>query len=356
MKTSKSILAIFFCTFLILNSCRTEDDLAIDPPAEETIVANSTVANLLSRTAQNDGSFDNIIDNASCFSIELPVTVIANGTEIVVDSSSDYQTIEDIFDADTEDTDTLDIVFPITVVFANYTTAQVTSYPELLALVAQCPDENVEDEDIECIDILYPITASVFDENNELVDTITISNDNDLYHFVDDLEDYEAVTINFPIMVTLADGTTISINSIDQLEDVIEEAEDSCDEDDDNDYNDDDCDNCTTSDLESVLVNCTEWIVDDFEINDEDLDENYEGYVFTFQTDGSITVTESDTTFTGTWSASGSGNNINFVIDIPSLPDFNGSWNLHEIEQESGEVKVDFERGDDDELRFRSDC
>lgn len=355
MKTLKPVLLALLLSLAFFTSCLTEDDASIDPPVEETLQANSTVADLMSRTSFNDGSNDNIIDNASCFNIQLPVTVIANGTEVIVDSASDYQTIEDIFDADNNDTDTLEIVFPITVTFEDYTTTEVNSYPELLALIAQCPDENSDDDDIECIDFQYPITASIFNQNNELIDTIVINSDYDMHEFIEDLDDYAAVTISFPITVILADGSTMTINSISELQTVIADADDSCDEDDDNDYNDDDCDNCTTNDLEALFADCDEWTVDDFELNDNDIEDQYNGYVFNFESDGTITITENSNTITGTWSVSGSGNNIDFVIDIPSLPDFNGTWDLHEIEQESGEVKFELEMGEN-ELEFESDC
>jgi hypothetical protein len=356
MKTLKPVVLALLLSVAFFTSCRTEDDLSIDPPAEQTIVANSVIADLLNRTSQNDGSFDNIIDNASCFNVQLPVTVIANGTEVTVDSMNDYQTIEDIFDADNNDTDTLDIMFPITVVFSDYTTSVVNNYPELLALIAQCPEENSDDDDIECIDFQYPITASIFNKNNEQIDTIVINNDNDMYDFIDDLDDYAAVTISFPITVILADGSAMTINNIAELQLAIEDAEDTCDEDDDNDYNDDDCDNCTTSDLEAILINCTNWTVDELELNDNDLEDQYNGYVFNFGNNGTITVTENGNTITGTWSATGSGNNIDFIIDIPSLPDFNGTWNLQEFEQESGETEIEFEKANDDELSFKSNC
>lgn len=356
MKTLKPVVLALLLSVAFFTSCRTEDDLSIDPPVEQTIVANSAIADLLNRTSQNDGSFDNIIDNASCFNVQLPVTVVVNGTEVIVDSMDDYQTIEDIFDADNNDTDTLDIMFPITVVFSDYTTSVVNTYPELLALIAQCPEENSDDDDIECIDFQYPITASIFNENNDLIDTIVINNDNDMYDFIDDLDDYAAVTISFPIMVILADGTTVTINNISELQVAIEDADDSCDEDDDNDYNDDDCDDCTTGDLEAILANCANWTVDELELNDNDLEDQYNGYVFNFASDGTITVIENSNTITGTWSVTGSGNNIDFIIDIPNLPDFNGTWNLHEFEQESGETEIEFEKANDDELKFKSNC
>jgi hypothetical protein len=128
-----------------------------------------------------------------------------------------------------------------------------------------------------------------------------------------------------------------------------------CSNDDDN-YNDDDCNNCTTNDLESILANCANWTVDELELNDNYLEDQYNGYVFNFASDGTITVTENSNTITGTWSASGSGNNIDFVIDIPDLPDFNNTWNLHEIEQESGYTEIEFKKSNGDELEFKSNC
>ncbi|WP_369997143.1 hypothetical protein [Winogradskyella sp.] len=355
MKTLKPILLLVLGVLFTMTSCRTEDDLAIDPPTEETIEANSTIANLMANVAINDGSLDNIIDNASCLSVQLPVTVTVNNIEITINDEDGYQDIEDIIDLFDDDIDSVVISYPITVILTDYSTVVVNSDSELAALTANCVGENEDDDDIECIDFQYPITASVFDENNDLINTITINNDNDMYDFIDDLDEFAAVTINFPITVIFADGSTQTINFIQELEDAIEAADDTCDEDDDNDFDDDDCDNCTTNDLETVFADCSEWTVDKLERNDNDLEDNYVGYIFEFNSDGTILVTQGSNTFNGTWEASGSGNNISVVINITGLPDFNDTWNLHEIEQDDDEVDVDLRLGDD-RLRFESDC
>lgn len=355
MKTLKPILLLVLGVLFTMTSCRTEDDLAIDPPTEETIEANSTIANLMANVAINDGSLDNIIDNASCLSIQLPVTVTVNGIELTINDEDGYQDIEDIIDLFDDDVDSVIISYPITVILTDYSTVVVNSDSELAALTANCVGENEDDDDIECIDFQYPITASVFDENNDLINTITINNDNDMYDFIDDLDEFAAVTINFPITVIFADGSTQTINSVQELEDAIEMADDTCDEDDDNDFDDDDCDNCTTNDLETVFADCSEWTVDKLERNDNDLEDNYVGYIFAFNSDGTILVTQGSNTFNGTWEASGSGNNISVVINVTGLPDFNDTWNLHEIEQDDDEVDVDLRLGDD-RLRFESDC
>ncbi|WP_299337169.1 hypothetical protein [uncultured Psychroserpens sp.] len=355
MKTLKPILLLVLGILLSMTSCRTEDDLAIDPPVEETIEPNSEVAILMSNLALNDGSYDNIIDGANCLAVQLPVTVTVNGIVLEINDDDGYEDIEDIIDLFDDDVDSVVISYPITVILVDFTTVEVNSDAELAALTANCIGENEIDDDIECIDFQYPITASVFDENNDLINTITINNDNDLHDFIEDLDEFVAVTINFPLTVIYPDGSTQTINNIQELALAIETADDSCDEDDDNDFDDDDCDNCTTSDLDTVFADCSEWTVDKLERNDDDLEDNYVGYTFSFASDGTIAVVQGTNNFSGTWSASGSGNSISVAIDITGLPDFNDTWNLHEIEQEPGEVEVDLRLGDD-RLEFESDC
>ena len=345
-------LLILFTT--VIFSCRTEDMEIIESPAEDTFGVNSTIANLLKRTATNDGSYDNIIDGASCFDIKLPVTVIANGIEVVIENEDDIDIVEDIFDEFSDDTDTLEIIFPITIILDDYSEVVVNSQAELNALALQCPD-NSDDDDIECIDIQYPITASIFNQNNELIDTVVINSDEELFEFLDDIDEDTIVTFDFPFTVILWDGTTIEINNFTELQTVIESAEDQCDEDDNNDPNDDDCNDCTTQQLEDILTGCDNWMVDKLERNDNDLEDIYVGYLFSFETNGNINVDNGTDTFNGTWSATGAGNNITVTINIPGLPDFNDAWNLHEIEQQAGENEVDLRLGDD-RLSFESDC
>lgn len=353
MRILKKLSFLFIIGLLLTTSCRQEDEEIIDPPVEEAIMANSTIANLLGDVARNDGSFDNIIDNSSCFSIQLPVTVIVNGIELEVSNTSDYQIIEDIFEQSDTDTDTLEILFPITIIFDDYSTQIINSYPELFAVIAQCPDENSNDDDIECIDIQYPITADIFNANNEQIDTIVITNDFELFQFIQNLPNYDAVTISFPITVIFADGTTMQITSIQELQQVIEQASDDCDEDDDNDYDDDDCPECTTDDLTTVLTSCPAWRIDKLERNDNDLEDVYAGYTFVFTEGGTLTATTTSGDTFGTWSASGEGNNIQVNINVPGLPDINDTWILNEIEQEGGEIEVDLRLGDD---RLEFEC
>ncbi len=354
-KTLKLFTALSLAIGLLFVSCRSEESEFIEAPQEEALKANSAVATLMQRTAMKDGSEDNILDNANCFTIELPVTVIVDGIEITIDSEEDLDTIEDIFDEFEDDEDLLEFLFPITIIFSDFSELTINSISEFEDLADDCEGENEDDDDLECADIQYPLTVSIFDSNNELLDTITISNDQELYIFLDNLEDDDIVNVSFPVVVILADGTEVEANNLDQLEDILEDAEDDCDEDDDYDYNDDDCENCTTDQLSQVLTGCSNWYVDKLERNDNDLEDQYAGYLFTFSSDGTLVADTSMESYNGSWTSSGSGESITVEINIPDLPDFNANWMLHEIEQYSNESQVDLRIGDD-RLRFESDC
>ncbi len=355
MKTSTNIIYLTLLALsLVVTSCRDEETEFIQEPAEETLAPNSPVASLMQRTATNDGSFDNILDGASCFNIEFPVTVYVNGEEIDVNSEDDLDDVEDIIDEFEDDNDEIVIQYPIVIILADFTEITVNSETELENLADDCGEDNSPDDDIECIDFQYPITASLFNTNNELIESITITNDEQMYDFIDELDEDTIVTINFPINVVLSDGTSQSIASLTELQAVIQNAEDDCDEDDDNDFDDDDCDSCTDDALTDLLTGCSDWIVDKLERNDVDLEDTYIGYVFNFAADGSLTVDYSSGTYPGTWSATGTANNMTVTIDIPALPACNDNWTLHEIDQ-VGEYQVDLRIGDD-RLRFESDC
>ncbi|MFD2564317.1 hypothetical protein [Aquimarina rubra] len=355
MKSILKFSSWMLFTSILLFSCRSEEREFEQAPEEEVLEANSQIANLMQRTSMNDGSLDNILDRSNCFSIQFPVTVTANGLEIIITNEDGLDTVEDIFDELEDDDDTITFSFPIVIILSDFTEVTINNNTELESFSGDCNGEDEEDDDIECIDFQYPITASLFNTNNDLIGDVTITSDNELYDFIDDLEDNIIVNVDFPITVILSDGSTVEINNLIELENVIEDAEDDCDEDDDYDFDDDDCNDCSTDQLSTILTTCTNWIVDKLERNDMDLEDQYSQYVFNFATDGTLTAVSSSDNFSGTWESNGTGNSIVVTVDIPDLVDFNNNWILHEIEQYTNETKVDLRLGDD-RLRFESDC
>lgn len=231
------ILSLFLVTII---SCQDEISQIIEPAQGEALKVNANVTNLVQRTVSNDGSKDNIIDNASCLQVQLPVTVSANGLEINVDSEGDFEVIEAVFDEFDDDSDHLEIFFPIEIILSDYSKITINTKDGLEALIEDCGDENEMDDDIECLDFVYPISLSMYNSENQLTKTVKIENDEQFYKLIDDIDVNDIVVVNFPISVILYDGSERNIENMDMLENMIEEVKDMCDEDDDNDYDDDD--------------------------------------------------------------------------------------------------------------------
>ncbi len=356
MKKLNGFLSILLPLLLAINSsCRKEEYVFVGTPPEQVLLAGSNVANLLLKTTMNDGSIDNIIDGSNCFTVELPVTVVVNGTEIIVVSQDDYETIEAIFDEDEIDADTLEIIFPIAIVLNDFTRKPVLTVDELQGYADDCQGENEEDDDIECISIQYPITVSIFNTNNEIFNTISFLSDMVFYGFLNSLTDDDIVSIDFPISLLLYDGTSIGITNLFELENAIENAKDICDEDDDNDVNDDDCVDCTSDELLEVWTECVEWEAHVLQLDGETLDTLYTTFLFNFQLDGVVLAVSDTETLFGTWVSSSSATTVSLEINIPGLNDFNNVWELQEIARTTEDTDVRLIL-DQNKVHFKSVC
>ncbi|MBR9757630.1 MAG: hypothetical protein GYB39_06075 [Algicola sp.] len=354
IKTSYLLLWLFSLS-IILTACRKEEMELIETPNDDTLNPSSSVASVMKKVAMKDGSSDNIIDRANCLTVELPVTVIANGITLTINTTSDYNAIEAIFDDSFIDVDTLDIIFPINIILNDHTTVTVNNTTELSAYAASCNGENEFDDDIECIDFQYPLNIAVFNINNELIYTDSLTNDYDMHTFLASLSTDIIAQFEFPVALVLANNTVITANTFSEIETNILNHIDDCDEDDDYDYNDDDCPDCTPIYVTDILTGCSDWVVEKLERNGNDYDDLYTGYTFNFYTNNTISAYYSGNTVYGTWTADENNGVTTLTIDIPSLPYCNNNWTLHEVSAPPGETKVDLRVGDD-RIRYENFC
>lgn len=280
MKTKiNHILLSFVFVFMFFSSCQDEISQIDDLNDQETIIPNSALANLMSRASANFGAADDILDGASCFSVELPVTIEVSDVTITIETEADLEQLENLLDNATLDDDILDFIFPITIIFSDYSQIVIENEDQLQNIIDACIDE--ENGPIECADFVYPISFSVFNAEFILVDTVIIHNDEALYAFLDGLEDDEnalIVSINFPISIAYANGETVEVTTNEELANAIEAAEQYCD--DGSSY-------CSQEDLTANLVECP-WEVFLYTNNDTDsLDGPYQ---FNFNENGVLTI------------------------------------------------------------------
>ena len=355
---------------LSFTGCQDEFE-EINSNEQETIKTNSATANLVKSASAKDGSLDDVVDNSSCFAINFPYTVRVNGLEITVDSLADLKFLNELVKQYDDDfKDLLEIVFPITITYPDYSEVTINNLMDFRELSSQCTG-NSDDSRIRCIAFVYPIKFFTFDLNNEQSGAFNVESDRQLRRLFDDLDDDDTlVSIEFPISLKKRDGTEVTVTTNAELATAIESSKGLCgdddDEDDDDFYDDDfyddnddddECDNCSQNQLAETLSSCPFWYVNELELNDEDgLESQYSEYYFSFDTAGNVKVTKNDDNFIGTWATSGSLNTIALVINIPDLPNFNATWRLDEIEAEDGGKRIELEFGEDNEMELKSNC
>lgn len=328
-------------SLLMFTSCQEEIIEITQETPEDIFSVNSEVASLMKNTATNDGSKDNIIDNSSCFNVVLPVHVFVNSLEIIVDEEEDFEVIEAIFDEFEDDDDSVEFAFPIKIILTDFSEILIENQAHLLEFMNSCGDDNEEDDDIECVDFKYPISFSLFNSDNNLINTKNVENDKQMYHFIEDIKSSDIVSITFPIEIILTDGTVLTIQNLEELKQELANARNACDEDDDNDFGDDDF---TKERLDNLLVACP-WIVHYLERNNISLTNDYREYAMKFYENGQVKVrARNGDQLTGIWTTrvvSGVGAMIK--LEFETLVDFTLEWFVHDISH--GKIKLFTEGG-----------
>ncbi len=331
---TKFMFTVLLAVAFSLTSCQEEFEELPKNNNEQAIVASSSTAKLIKGTSSKDGSFDNIVDGASCFAVQFPYKVSIDGLDITIDSIEDLELIEEIFDTVETDDDILEIIFPITITLADYTEITINDKEELKEIAKDCI-EGGDDDDIECIDFVYPITLYTFSVDLEKTSTVSVENDKELRRFFAGINDNELVSFDFPVTLKKYDGTKIIVNSNAELAIELENAKEICDEDDDNDYNDDDF---TKERLDEYLVKCP-WLIKDVIRDDLEKTEQYYEYLIDFNKDGSILVKDREgNSFEGSWGTRIGNDRVLLELGFNTLVDFNLEWFVYELGD--GKIKL----------------
>ena len=336
--TTYALLLFGALTFF---SCQEEfEDVNTSDTEGESFKATSNTAVLIQNVSSRDGSFDNIVDGASCFALNFPYTVNVNGLDISIDSKEDLHLIEEIFDEFDDDLDVLEILFPITITLPDFSVLEIGNREDLAELARECK-EGGDDDDIECIDFVYPVTLFTFDLNNTQTGQVTVESDEQLRRFFHDLDDADIVSIDYPITLVKYDGTEIRVSNNGELAAALDMAKDICDEDDDDDYNDDDFDE---ERLASYLTECP-WIVLSVERNSVDQSPQYEAFKMFFSVDGTVEVKDREgNILVGEWDLDTGDEYVELDLDFDNaLIDFELEWYVYELEE--GKIKLFAEEG-----------
>lgn len=213
--------AILFC-FLVI-SCQKEQFTVIEDNQESIFIENGQLTRLMQSVAAHDGSFDDILDQASCFSINFPYEILLNGKVHSVNSSEDLEIITMY--------DSIIPVYPITVTLADHSTRELVHVQQYFNLKDQCDAGVIFNELITCIDLDYPFSIATFFPETNNYGTVVLNSDLETFIEIQDFSPDTRVSINFPITCTwLASGNTVTVTSHQELKNfILNAAANACD-------------------------------------------------------------------------------------------------------------------------------
>lgn len=310
--------------FFLLGSCQKEEKTIVSE-GTQSFAKNSALAGLLSRISQNPTAVDNVLDNSSLISIKLPVTVTINGNTITVTSQGDYQLVQDAIDAFSNDDDVVQFNFPITIQLQNYTTQLISNSNQLHDAIEACGEDDDFDE-INCITLVYPVTVNLYDSNNQIGSTETITNNIHFFNFLTNLGNGTYVAINYPISATDSNGQSVVLNSNTELMNFIEDSIDDCDE-------DSGSGNGEVS-LSGLLVIGT-WKVSYCYYDGHDESNYYLGYNFDFNSNGTVISQKNTTNIDGDWDINDDNEYLRLSLnfDGSDLEDIETNWRVVEYNE-----------------------
>ncbi len=323
MKALRYIIPVIL--FFLLANCQTEERILIQDEMQG-FAKYSPLVSLLSRTAQNPTAHDNVLDNSSLISIQLPVTVIVNGITIPVATTSDYQLVQNAIDAYATDNDIVNFNYPIVIQLQNYSTQTISSYNQLQNAIAACGTDDNFDE-IDCISISYPITVSLYNIASQSATSLTLTGNSSLYAFLANLSASVYVAVDYPISLVNPNGQTVVVNSNIALMNFIEDSIDDC-------SNISGSSGSTIPTLSQVLVNGS-WFISYCVYDGTNETNYYQGYLFDYSDNGTITVQKNSATVAGDWDINDENGyqRLSLNFDGSSLHDLETNWRVIEYSE-----------------------
>jgi hypothetical protein len=340
MKNFTNLFCAFVLFVSLFTACQTESVVEIYS-TRETITKTTPLTTYVERVVMQKTSQDNIIDKSNCFMIKLPFAVTVNNVQITINSANDYQLVQTNINAYSNDNDIVNIHFPVTVVFNDYSEKSIASQTAFNNLTTECLANLNNFGKINCVTINFPITINVYDSSNQIASTTSITSNQLLYSFFKNLEDNKFIAISYPITVTNSNGQNIIITANSQLEDIIKSAVDTCPD-----------NTITPLNIFQVITN-NSWKIS-YYFHDNEKTSVYDGYTFVFNSNYKVIATKSGVSYNGIWSTKVDNGVREFEIKFESDPlrKLDEGWKVFEFNNSQLRFRHTEDNNDNDYLYF----
>jgi hypothetical protein len=320
MKSIQFIYALFLMFFLL--SCQ-EDVIEVSPvDTSQSIEKGSPLTNLIKRASQSPTFIDDVIDKCNCFKVEIPYKVTVNNIEIAVSSPADYKTVKNAIapNPNNPNGNKVRFIYPIKIRYKNFELKQIDNENQLVNAINSCKDKD-EFEEIDCVEIKYPISLNIYNKTNEIASTKEVKDDQMFYNFLENITSDILISIKYPVAISSKNGSIKTINNNSEFVYFLEDSISDC--------LDDDQSNNDSAFI--ALLTSSKWKVS-YCFDKTDITSNYIGYNFTFNTDKSCTVIKDSNSISGNWKTKLNGNKIEFELSFTDnvLDKLEQNWKLIE--------------------------
>jgi hypothetical protein len=185
----------------------------------------------------------------------------------------------------------IEINYPVTIYYSDYSQSILYDEDELEQIQEQY-NSNLIDDDIECIDFVYPIELTLYNTEYQKTDLIIANNDYDIFSVFNEISNL-IVEFDFPISVKTQNGEIINITNNNELESEINSVIYGCDEKDEVDFGEDDYPFVD-------LITANEWEISLYS-DTTDETSSFNAYIFTFKSDYTVQVNTGTEIVYGTW-------------------------------------------------------
>ena len=198
-------------------SCYEDDAPLVED--ENSLYHSSDLSSKLQSITSHNASFDDLIDNAFCFSLIFPYELTVNDQLRVFNSKQDLSPLR-------ED-DAIEIVFPVSIVFSDYSIQEVNSTSELNTLINQCDDFQSLTA-FNCFSIEFPLTIKDFNDVNSSFQTHHFFNNKIIFLYLENLYDSDVYDIDYPILLLNKISREIVINDNQEFIDMLDSSPSHC--------------------------------------------------------------------------------------------------------------------------------
>ncbi|MBZ9777602.1 hypothetical protein LB452_01585 [Psychroflexus sp. CAK8W] len=193
---------ILLFLIIIFSGCYNDDNQIVE--VFDTSQNSSELTSILKSITSHDASFDDHVDNTSCFSLVFPYQLKVNSNIKTFTSAEELSYLNV--------SDEIEILYPVSIALKNYQIFEVNSFSELNSHKLSC-ESSLDIEPNSCVDLVYSLTVKQFNELHGVFKTINLTNNKDAYIYFEELHDNDVYEIQYPLSLQDNNSENITVNS-----------------------------------------------------------------------------------------------------------------------------------------------